>query len=68
MFGNVHIMHLINIYDIKNLNVTKSILKGLQGKYSFFCHSVDFLYSLGLEFVAPNVGNMCRKFSCNKTC
>jgi hypothetical protein len=28
---------------------------------------VDFLYSLGLEFMAPNVGKMCKKFSCNKT-
>jgi hypothetical protein len=31
-----------------------------------FCHLVHFLYSLGLEFVAPSVDNMCRIFSCRK--
>jgi hypothetical protein len=34
----------------------------------FISHLVDFLYSLGLEFVAPNVGKMCIKFSCKETC
>jgi hypothetical protein len=34
----------------------------------FFCYLIDILYSLGLDFVAPSVGNMCKKFLCKKTC
>jgi hypothetical protein len=33
-----------------------------------FCYLIDFLYSIGLEFVALSVGNMCKKFLCKKTC
>jgi hypothetical protein len=32
----------------------------------FFPHLVDVLYSLGLEFMAPSVGKMCRKFHARK--
>jgi hypothetical protein len=34
----------------------------------FSYHLVDFLYSLGLEFVALSVGNMSKNISCKTTC
>jgi hypothetical protein len=34
----------------------------------FFLRFGYFLYSLSLKFVTPSVSNMCRKFSCKKTC
>jgi hypothetical protein len=50
------------------LKAIESILKGQQGKWFFFPHLVDILYSLSLEFVVPSVGKMWRKFSCKKAC
>ncbi len=41
--------------------------KGCKENIPFF-HLINVLYSLVLKFVAPNVGNMCRKFSCEKIC
>jgi hypothetical protein len=32
----------------------------------FFCHLVDFLYSLGLKFVAPSVNKCARNFHARK--
>jgi hypothetical protein len=67
MFGNVHIMHLINNIQYKNFESYKIHFERATRKMIFFPHLVDFLYSLGLKFVAPSVEKMCRKFSCKKT-
>jgi hypothetical protein len=42
--------------------------RALKKMIPFVSHLVDFLYSLGIEFVAPSVGKMCKKFSCKRTC
>jgi hypothetical protein len=34
---------------------------GLQRKRLFIVHLIEFLYSLGLNFVAWSVGDMCNK-------
>jgi hypothetical protein len=54
------------MYDINFLKTIESILKGQQGKWFFFPHLVDVLYSLGLDFVAPYISKMCKKFHVRK--
>jgi hypothetical protein len=52
------------MYDIKILKLHNPFQKGYKENNFFFCNLVDFLYSLSFKFVAPSVGNMCKKNSC----
>ncbi len=68
MFGNVHIVHLINNIKYKNFEGYKIHFERATSKMIPFFHLVNFFYSLSLEFVAPSARKMCKKFSCKETC
>jgi hypothetical protein len=58
----------LNKIRCKNFEGRRIHFEKATRKMIIFFHLVDFFYSLGLEFVAPSVDKMCRKFSCKKTC
>jgi hypothetical protein len=69
MFGNVHIMHLINNVGYKKFEGYKIHFKRATSKMIlFFFHLVDFFYSVGFIFVALSADKMFKKISCKETC
>jgi hypothetical protein len=68
MFSNVHIMHCLNNVGYVGYKIHFERATSKMIFIYLFIYLVDFFYSASLEFVAPNVGKMCRKFSCKETC
>lgn len=55
-------MHLMKYKTYMNFDGYKiQIAKGYKDNDNIFDHFVDYLYLLGLKFVAPSASHMCKK-------